>query len=202
MQSKATTVTEYLAELPADRRAAIKALRKAIKANLPTGVKEVMNYGMIGYVVPHSIYPDGYHCDPSKPLPFGGLASQKNHISVYFMHMYGGHEGWFKREWARRTDKKLDMGKCCIRFRTLDDVPVDLIGEAAGRLTTDEWIAQYESAIKKGGATTKRKKKAAAKKTAKKVSKKKTTTKKAGRKKVAKKKTARKTTAKKRARRT
>jgi hypothetical protein len=186
MQSKAATVTEYLAELPDDRRAAIKALRKVIKANLPKGVREVMNYGMIGYVVPHSIYPDGYHCDPSKPLPFGGLASQKNHISVYFMHMYGGHEGWFKREWAKRTDKKLDMGKCCIRFRNLDDVPLDLVGEAAGRLSVDEWISHYESSIKRGTAT-KGKKKAASKKATKKVSKKKATTKKAGRTKVAKK---------------
>jgi hypothetical protein len=118
MQSKAATVDEYLASLPADRRAALQAVRKVIHANLGKGFKEGMQYGMIGYCVPHSVYPRGYHCDPKQPLPFASLASQKNHMSFSLMSVYldSAEERWFKAAW-QKTGKKLDMGKACVRFQ-------------------------------------------------------------------------------------
>lgn len=148
MQSKATTVENYLAELPADRRAAIQAVRQTILKNLDKDYQEGMSYGMIGYCVPHSIYPAGYHCDPSQPLPFAGLASQKNHMSVYLMCEYGqsGQEGWFREAWAK-TGKKLDMGKSCIRFKKVEDLALDVIGEAIRRVPVRKFIEIYESAI-------------------------------------------------------
>lgn len=151
MQSKAATVQEYIAELPEDRQKAINALRKAIKKNLPKGFKECMNYGMIGYVVPHSIYPAGYHCDPKLPLPFMGLASQKNAISVYHMGVYAEPKlkKWFTDAHAKASPKKLDMGKSCIRYKKAEDIPYELIGELSGKLSTDEWIAWYEKAFTK-----------------------------------------------------
>ena len=120
MQSKAKTVAKYLAELPEDRRAAISKIRAVIRKNLPNGYKEGMQYGMIGYFVPHSIFPDGYHCDPKQPLPFASLASQKNHMALYLMCIYGSesHKAWFKEAWEK-TGKKLDMGKSCVRFKKL-----------------------------------------------------------------------------------
>ncbi len=123
MQSKATTVEQYLGELPADRREAVQAIRNVILKNLPKGYEEGMQYGMIGYFVPHSIYPPGYHCDPKQPLPFACLASQKNYISVYLGCVYGNpeHEAWFREAWAK-SGKKLDMGKSCVRFKKLDGV--------------------------------------------------------------------------------
>lgn len=145
VQSRAATVREYLAELPDDRREAIEAVRAVILKNLPKGYEEVMSYGMIGYVVPHSLYPPGYHCDPSLPLPFAGLASQKNYMAVYLMSNYGdkSNEGWFVKEY-KATGKKLDMGKCCIRFKKLDDLPLDVIGKAIARVPVKKWIAIYE----------------------------------------------------------
>ena len=130
MQSKATTVAQYLRELPDDRRKPIKAVRKVIRDNLPTGYKEGMQYGMIGYFVPHKLYPNGYHCDPEQPLPFAHLASQKNHIAVYLFGMYSEPKlsEWFIKQW-KATGKKLDMGKSCIRFKKIDDVPLELIGQ-------------------------------------------------------------------------
>jgi hypothetical protein len=118
MQSKATTVAQYLAELPQDRRAAIEAVRKVILDNLDKDYEEGMQYGMIGYYVPQRVYPAGYHCDPKQPLTFAALASQKNHMALYMMCVYasGEHSEWFKRSWAK-TGKKLDMGKSCVRFR-------------------------------------------------------------------------------------
>ena len=135
MQSKATTVEQYLAELPEDRRERCKRFAKVILDNLPAGYEEGMQYGMIGYFVPHSLYPPGYHCDPRQPLPFAGLASQKNHMAVYLMCIYGdrAHEAWFREAWAK-TGKKLDMGKSCVRFKKLDDVPLDVIGQAIKRV--------------------------------------------------------------------
>jgi uncharacterized protein YdhG (YjbR/CyaY superfamily) len=152
MQSKAQTVKEYLAELPEDHRKAIEAVRKVIRKNLDKGYAEGMQYGMIGYYVPHKLYPPGYHCDPSQPLPFAGLASQKNYMSVYLMCLYGHpeHEEWFRKEWAK-TGKKLDMGKGCIRFKKLDDLPLDVIGQAVARVPVDEFIGYYESNVKIGG---------------------------------------------------
>ncbi len=152
MQSKAKTVKEYLAELPEDRRAAIQAVRKVILKNLDKGYEEGMQYGMIGYYIPHKLYPPGYSCDPKQPLPFACLASQKNHMAVYLMCIYGGteNESWFRKEWAK-TGKKLDMGKSCIRFKKLEDLPLDVIGKTIARVPLKEYIGYYESVIKSGG---------------------------------------------------
>jgi hypothetical protein len=148
MQSKANTVAEYLAELTPDRRAAIQAVRKVIRKNLDKNYEEGMQYGMIGYYVPHRVYPAGYHCDPKQPLPFAGLASQKNHLAIYLMCLYGDeqHLGWFQQAWAK-SGKKLDMGKSCVRFKKLEDLPLDVIGEAIRRVPVNKFIALYESAI-------------------------------------------------------
>lgn len=152
MQSKAKTVEEYLASLPDDRRTAIQAVRKVIRKNLDKGYEEGMTYGMIGYYVPHKLYPAGYHCDPKQPLPFASLASQKNHMALYLMCVYGGteHESWFRKEWAK-TGKKLDMGKCCVRFKKLEDLPLEVIGKTIARVPSKEYIAYYESVIKTSG---------------------------------------------------
>jgi len=151
MQSNATTPDEYLASLPEDRKAAITKLRKIIRKNLPAGFKEVMGYGMLGYVVPHSIYPGGYHCDPKAPLPFMNLASQKNFIAVYHMGMYARPDllKWFQTEYGKRVKSKLDMGKSCVRFKKPEEIPFELIGELCTKMTPDEWIATYESSFKK-----------------------------------------------------
>jgi hypothetical protein len=148
MQSKATTVAQYLAELPADRRQEIERVRQVIKQNLGEGYEEGMQYGMIGYYVPHSIYPAGYHCDPKQPLPFAGLASQKNHLSLYCMSVYGekGNLKWFQAAW-KKSGKKLDMGKACIRFKRADDLALDVIAEAIKRMPVARWIKFYESTI-------------------------------------------------------
>ncbi len=155
--SKATTVKAYLASLPADRRGAIESVRKVILANLDKEYEEGMQYGMIGYYVPHSVFPAGYHCDPKQPLPFAGLASQKNYMSIYLMCTYGSteHAAWFKEAWAR-TGKRLDMGKSCIRFKKLDDVALDVIGEAIARVPARAYIAHYESLMKSMAAKKKK----------------------------------------------
>lgn len=150
MHSKAITIPEYIDSLPLDRKKAIIAMRKAILKNLPKGFEEVISYGMIGYVVPHKLYPAGYHCDPQLPLPFINLASQKNYISFYHMGLYEGELlEWFKEEWKEVSTKKLDMGKCCIRFKKPEDIPVDLLGELVSKVTPKQWIDQYESQIKR-----------------------------------------------------
>ena len=147
MQSKAATVAQYLAELPGDRREAIEAVRRVILDHLPEGVTEGMGYGMIGYAIPHSVYPKGYHCEPKQPLPFASLASQKNHMSLYLMNLYTAQdEEWLRTEWAR-TGKKLDMGKCCVRFKKIDDLPLEVIGKAIARTPVDGLIAKYEAAL-------------------------------------------------------
>jgi hypothetical protein len=150
MQSKATTVRQYLSELPADRRAAISAVREVILKNLDKGYEEGMQYGMIGYYVPHRLYPPGYHCDPHQPLPFAGLASQKNHMALYLMSVYGeaSEENWLRDQFAR-AGKKLDMGKCCVRFKKLDDLPLNVIGEAIRRVSVERQIEVYESSIRR-----------------------------------------------------
>ena len=151
MQSKAKTVSEYLKELPQDRRKAISAVRDVMRKNMPNGFEEGMQYGMIGYYVPHSRYPDGYHCDPKQPLPYAHLASQKNYMSIYLMCVYGNEEdhAWFVDAWEA-TGKKLDMGKSCVRFKSLDDVPLEVVGKAVKRTTVKKFIDFYESAIKQG----------------------------------------------------
>ena len=151
MQSKATSPKQYLEELPEERKAPVSKLRQQILDNLPKGVEEAMNYGMLGYVVPHSVYPDGYHCDPKSPLPFMNLASQKNFVAVYSMVLYSRKDlmDWFTSEYANRCKYKLDMGKSCIRFKKMEDIPYDLIGELTAKVSTEEWIDIYESAFKK-----------------------------------------------------
>ena len=148
MQSSATTVAQYLASLPADRRAALQAVRQVILENLDGGYVECMQYGMIGYAVPHSVFPAGYHCDPKQPLPFAALASQKNHMALYLMCVYGSpaQEEWFRQAWAR-SGKKLDMGKSCVRFRKLDDLPLDVIGQTIQRVPAKKYIAHYEAML-------------------------------------------------------
>ena len=148
MQSKATTVQKYLAELPADRRATIKAVRAVLRANLDPVFAEVMQYGMIGYVVPHSVYPPGYHCDPKQPLPFICLASQKNYCSLYLGCAYGpGREEKFRAAWAK-TGQKLDMGKSCVRFKKVEDLALDVIAATVRAESAEKFIAYYESVVK------------------------------------------------------
>jgi Domain of unknown function (DU1801) len=160
MTSSATSVAAYLDELPEDRRAAISKIRAVIRKNLPKGFVEQMNYGMIGYVVPHKLFPAGYHCNPEDPLPLACLASQKNSISLYLMTVYQNPvmEQWM-REQFQAAGKKLDMGKCCIRFKKLEDVPLEVVGEAIGRVSVADYIMQYEDSrklIKSRGATKKK----------------------------------------------
>jgi hypothetical protein len=152
MRSEATSIERYLADLPPDRRDAIEAIRAVILENLPKGYEEGMQYGMIGYYVPHSVYPAGYHCDPQQPLPFAGLASQKNHMALYLMCIYGHpeQEAWFRRAWGK-TGKKLDMGKSCVRFKRIGDVPLEVIGEAIRRVPARKFIEHYETTIKSTG---------------------------------------------------
>ncbi|HOZ86059.1 MAG TPA: DUF1801 domain-containing protein [Niabella sp.] len=147
MQSNATTVDDYMAELPADRQQAMSKLRSIIKKNLPKGFEEQMNYGMPGFVVPHSLYPAGYHCKPADPLPFMGVASQKNFISLYHMGIYADPElyKWFVEAHTKASPKKLDMGKSCIRYKKPEDIPYDLVGELAAKMTVKKWIELYEA---------------------------------------------------------
>ena len=151
MQSKAITPDAYMAEIPEDRQKAFTKLRSVIKKNLPKGFSETMGYGMMGYVVPHSKYPAGYHCNPKDPLPFMGIASQKNFIAVYHMGVYADPAllKWFTARHAKASPKKLDMGKSCIRYKKPDDIPFELIGELASKMTPDEWIAMYEKVLKR-----------------------------------------------------
>lgn len=146
MQSKATTPDAYIAEMPSERQTAFKKLRAVIKKNLSPGFKEVMGYGMLGYAVPHSKYPAGYHCDPKLPLPFMGIASQKNFIAVYHMGVYASPEllKWFTTAHAKVSSKKLDMGKSCMRYKKPEDIPFELIGELTAKMSADEWIVLYE----------------------------------------------------------
>ena len=149
MQSKATTVEKYLAELPADRRASIEAVRKVILSSIDRKkIEEGMQYGMIGYYIPHRLYPAGYHCDPKQPLPYICLASQKNYMSLYMMGLYIGtaEEAEFLAAW-KKTGKKLDMGKSCIRFKKAEDLALDVIGDTIRKLPIDGYIARYESIL-------------------------------------------------------
>ena len=150
MQSKAKNVEDYLAELPEDRRVAISSVRDAILKNLPEGFEEGMQYGMIGYYVPHSLYPDGYHCNPKQPLPFTHLASQKNYMSLYLMCICGDEtlRDWFVAEWEK-TGLQLNMGKSCVRFKTLEDIPLKLIGQAIRKVSVKQFVNSYEKSLKK-----------------------------------------------------
>ncbi len=152
MQSKAKTVEEYLAGLPDDRREVISAVRAVILKNLSKGYEEGMHYGAIGYCVPHSVYPPGYHCDPKQPLPFAGLASQKQYMTLSLMCVYGDpeHEAWFRAAWTK-TGKKLNMGKSCVRFRKIEDVPLKVVGEAIRRVPAKKFIEHYEEVLQSMG---------------------------------------------------
>ena len=150
MQSNAETVDQYINELPEERKEAVQKLRTLIKENLPEGFVEEMNYGMIGYVVPHSIYPKGYHVNPEIPLPFINVASQKNHIAVYHMGLFTDEPllKWFTTDYPKYATRKLDMGKSCVRFKKPEHIPFELIGQLASKMTVDEYINLYESQLK------------------------------------------------------
>lgn len=151
MQYKATSPDDYISQIPEERQEAAKKLRKVILTNLPKGFEEGIQYGMIGYFVPHSIYPDGYHCDPKTPLPFMSFASQKNSINLYHSGVYAVPEihDWFVKEYPNYCKQKLDMGKSCIRFKKIDDIPYDLIAKLCTKLSVQQWIDIYERNIKK-----------------------------------------------------
>lgn len=151
MKYKAATPEEYVVQLPEDRKEVIEKLRSVILKNLPEGFEEGINYGMIGYYVPHSIYPDGYHCTPELPLPFMSIASQKNSVNVYHSGIYADKDiyEWFVDEYSKYSKRKLDMGKSCIRFKKLDEIPFKLIGELCRKLSVEQWIKMYEMNIKK-----------------------------------------------------
>lgn len=152
MQSTALTPDQYINDLPDDRKQTMQQLREVILKNIPKGFEERMGYGMLGYSVPHSIYPAGYHCNPKDPLPFFGLASQKNSINVYHMGMYARQDlyDWFVAEYPKHSKAKLDMGKSCIRFKKPEHIPLELIGELLQKMSVQDWIALYEKEIKKG----------------------------------------------------
>jgi hypothetical protein len=151
MQSSAKTVNDYLNELPEERKPAFLKLRQTILSTIPKGFTEQMGYGMLGYVVPHSIYPNGYHCNTELPLPFVALASQKNFIALYHMGIYANPQllQWFTTEYPKHSKQKLDMGKCCIRFKKFDQIPFDLITKLMKKITVEEWIKCYESQLRK-----------------------------------------------------
>jgi hypothetical protein len=150
MQSKEVTVTGYIDSLPEDRVAAVQKLFKIIKKNIPKGFAPVMQYGMISFVVPHKLYPAGYHCKPTDALPFLSLASQKNFIAIYHMGLYNDPKlyKWFTEAHAEASVKKLDIGKSCMRYKKPEDIPYDLIGELAAKITVVDWIERYEKAWK------------------------------------------------------
>ncbi|WP_430400676.1 DUF1801 domain-containing protein [Flavobacterium sp.] len=151
MISKAQSPSEYLDEIPAERLPALIKLRNTILENLPHGFEEGMSYGMIGYYVPHSIYPKGYHCDSKLPLPFMSFASQKNSINFYHMGIYANKDlyEWFVLEYSIFSKKKLDIGKSCMRFKREEDIPYQLIGQLVQKISVKNWIETYESAFKK-----------------------------------------------------
>lgn len=151
MTYEASTPEEYIAQLPEERKPVVEKLHRIIKTNLPKGFEEGINYKMLGYYVPHSTYPDGYHCDPKLPLPFMNVASQKNSINIYHSGIYAKKElyDWFVSEYPKYSKRKLDMGKSCIRFKKIDEIPYDLIAELCTKITIDQWITIYESNIKK-----------------------------------------------------
>lgn len=151
MTYQASTPEEYLELIPEERKTAFTSLRNIILKNLPKGFEECISYGMLGYVVPHSIYPAGYHCNPKLPLPFINIASQKNFIALYHMGIYMHPEllEWFLAEFPKYSKSKLDMGKSCIRFKKMDDIPYDLIGELVQKISCEEYITIFEAQLKK-----------------------------------------------------
>lgn len=151
MQIKAASADEYIRLLPEDRQEVMNRFRSVINENLPPGFEESISYGMITWVVPHSTYPAGYHCDPKQALPFLSLASQKNFIALYHMGIYADEKllNWFTTRWSEVSSKKLDMGKSCIRFKKPADIPFELMAELVGKMSPQDWIARYEAAFKR-----------------------------------------------------
>ena len=151
MKYQVNTPKEYIEQLPETRQGVISKLRDTILNTIPTGFEEQMSYGMIGYVVPHSIYPAGYHCSPELPLPFINLASQKNYVAIYHSGIYADKKlyDWFVAEYPKHCKRKLDMGKSCIRFKYMDDIPYVLIGELSTKMSVSDWIALYERNVKR-----------------------------------------------------
>ena len=151
MTIPANSPDEYVSKVPEERKEYFAQLRQVILDNLPDGFSEEMSYGMIGYVVPHSLYPDGYHCDPKLPLPFMSIASQKNFVALYHMGIYADPElyNWFTSEYPKYSKRKLDMGKSCIRFKKVEEIPFKLIGELVTKMSTQDWINLYEKNYKK-----------------------------------------------------
>ncbi|MEO1053405.1 MAG: DUF1801 domain-containing protein [Bacteroidota bacterium] len=151
MKATGKTVEEILISLPEDRVEPFNKLHDVIVKNLPEGFEAAISYGGLGYVVPHSVYPEGYHCKPSEPLPFAGIASQKNSINFYHMGIYSDPKllEWFVNEYPKHSTRKLDMGKSCIRFKKLDDIPYELIGELMRKISVSDWINTYEQNLKK-----------------------------------------------------
>ncbi|MDG2330718.1 MAG: DUF1801 domain-containing protein [Flavobacteriales bacterium] len=151
MTKKVITIDDYLGNLSENRKEYFLKLRSIIVQNLPFGFKEVINYGMPSYVVPHRLYQPGYHCDPKLPLPFVSIASQKNFIAIYHMGIYANPNliSWFTEEYPKHCKRKIDMGKSCIRLKHLEDIPFDLIGELMTKMSVDDWISLYDKNIKK-----------------------------------------------------
>jgi uncharacterized protein YdhG (YjbR/CyaY superfamily) len=151
MTSEAKTPAQYIKELPADRKEAVSELRNAVLKNIPEGFTEVMSYGMLGYVVPHEIYPAGYHCNPKLPLPFVAIASQKNFIAFYHMGIYANPKllRWFVEEYPKHSEAKLDMGKSCVRFKKPEHIPYKLIGELMKKMSVENWVEVYEKNFKR-----------------------------------------------------
>lgn len=149
MRSEATSVKQYIDSLPEDKKEAMTELRNTILKNLPTGFEEMMCYGMIGYVVPHDLYPPGYHCNPTQALPFINIAAQKNFIALYHMGLYSnnGLMQWFTDEYPKYCKSKLDMGKSCVRFKKPQEIPFQLIGELAKKMSPKDWVNMYESVL-------------------------------------------------------
>lgn len=151
MQYQANSPEDYISQAPEARQKALKKLRETIKTNLPKGFEEGIQYGMIGYYVPHSMYPDGYHCSPKEPLPFMSFASQKNSINLYHSGIYAVPEihDWFVSEYPKHCKRKLDMGKSCIRFKKPEEIPFELIAELSQKMTVEDWVQVNEQTIKK-----------------------------------------------------
>lgn len=153
MKIVAKDLEEYIVNIADKHKLSVNKIRNIIKQNIPSGFEEMLNYGMIGYVVPHDLYPKGYHCDPTLPLPFINIASQKNFIAFYHMGIYAMPElySWFIDEYAKLDLKKIDMGKSCIRFKKPDDIPFELIGELASKISAEKWISVYENTFREKG---------------------------------------------------
>ena len=151
MRIAADTIDEYIANVPKERQEAFNKLWEVISENIPSGFEPTLNYGLPSYVIPHSTYPDGYHCDPKLPLPFLSIANQKNFVAVYHMGIYADMDlmKWFTTEFPKHVKGKLDMGKSCIRFKKIDQIPYDLIAKLLGKMSKDNWIQIYEAAYKK-----------------------------------------------------